>query len=92
LKGRFRLLNRPLEAAKEDIKRTAYLITAIFVVHNFLIDENDDTPIDPVVEPQRADHDGNDFDEDGAGREDNGEVGPPTRDILLRHIYWLKSR
>jgi len=90
LKGRFRLFNRSLESAKEDIKRTAYLITAIFVVHNFLIDEYDDTQIEPVVEPQAVGADDN-FDEDGGEQERDEEEVPPTRDVLLRHIYWLKS-
>jgi DDE superfamily endonuclease len=90
LKGRFRLLNRPLESAKEDIKRTAYLITAIFVVHNFLIDEYDDTHIEPVVEPRGVGVD-DDFDEDDEGREQNREEEQPTRDVLLRHIYWRKN-
>ena len=91
LKGRFRLLNRSLESAKEDIKRTAYLITAIFVVHNFLIDEYDDTWIDPVVEPHGVGYDGDENDENDAGETDNEDAGPPTREVLLRHIYWLKG-
>jgi DDE superfamily endonuclease len=108
-KGRFRLLNRPLESGKDDITRTAYLITAIFVLHNFLIDEHDDTKIDPVVEPEsevgsesevgpeseagsesEAGHN-MDSEEDGEGREHNKEAEPLTCDVLLRHIYWLKS-
>ena len=45
-KGRFRLLNHSLECAKEDIVQASFLITAIFILHNFLIEENDDTPIE----------------------------------------------
>lgn len=106
LKARFRLLNRDLECAREDIVRTSYLITAIFVVHNFLIDGGD------VFEATRAelesvghfvrlngngDGDGDgDEDEDGDGRfvgAEGGEDddGPRTRDILLRHMYWKRG-
>ena len=63
----------------------------IFVLHNFLIDENDDTPID--AEPEAVD-DANlngDVSDDDEG-DDNEHEGTPTRDILLRHIYWLNDR
>jgi hypothetical protein len=103
LKARFQLLNRPLESAREHIIRTSYLITAIFVVHNFLIDGGDefegtDAELETVghsVDLNR-DGDGNvDGSEDGIanlmaeGGENNG--GPPTREILLRHMYWKNS-
>lgn len=88
-KGRFRLLTRALEGAKEDITRTSYLITAMFVLHNFLIDECDDTPIEAVLDANDADLNGGGVD----GDEDNGneEGGFPTRNILLRHMYWLNG-
>jgi hypothetical protein len=91
-KGRFRLLNRPLESAKEDVVRTSYLITAIFVLHNFLIDRCDDTPVE-VVLARDADG-GNDSRLDANDDENNeqgGQEGFPTHNILLRHMYWLNS-
>ena len=45
-KGRFRLLNRPLESAKDNIVRAIKLIAAIFILHNFLINVQDDTDIE----------------------------------------------
>ena len=41
-------MNRDLECATEDITRATTLITAIFTLHNFLIDVQDETPIEPV--------------------------------------------
>jgi hypothetical protein len=102
LKARFRLLNRALECSREHIIRASYLITAIFVMHNFLIDGGD------IYEATRAELEAvghspdsinvnGDGDGDGDGRfagaeddlENNG--GAPTRDILLRHTYWKRS-
>lgn len=48
-KGRFRVLNRALECAGEDVERAIILIVAIFTVHNFLIDEKDQTEVEPVA-------------------------------------------
>jgi hypothetical protein len=89
----FSTLNRALECANEDIVWVSYLITAIFILYNFLIDEHDDTPIDAV-----DDHDtvydgsndlvnGGDSDLTGENKENTG--GLPTCNILLRHMYWL---
>ena len=88
-KGRFRILNRPLECAKDDVVRASYLITAILVVHNFLIDEEDDTPIEII------DEDDNSLNGDASFLDsEHGEEfeGTKTRDILLRHSYWRHYR
>jgi DDE superfamily endonuclease len=87
-KGRFRLLNRALECAKDDIAKAVYLITAIFILHNFLIDENDNTLIEP--EPDAVDEASN-----NGGNDDDNDLefgGMPTREILLRHMYWRNYR
>jgi hypothetical protein len=85
-KGRFRILNRPLECAKEDVVRASFLITAIFVLHNFLIEEKDDTVIEQVVA------DSNDRDQSGETSEDIDEMADmATRNILLRHMRWVTS-
>lgn len=95
-KARFRLLNRPLECAKEGIKRPVYLITAICVVHNFLINAGDELQEEELGRAgnlsQRdrhgADGDGEDHSEYELGEEEGRQ---PTREILLRHMYWLNS-
>ena len=78
LKGRFRVLNRDLECAAEDVKRAALLITSIFTIHNFLIDERDERVVEPVIR---------DPEEHNMTR--NGEVNEntSTRDILWQHRY-----
>ena len=56
----------------------------IFVLHNFLIDENDDTSIDVKSETM----DDANLNEENDDESDNNEhESMPTRDILLRHIY-----
>src|SRR5947207_972703 len=89
-KGRFRLLNRAIECAKQDVIRASFLITAIFVLHNFLIDENDDTPID--AEPDAVDDANlNEYVSDDDEGDDNEHECTRTRDMLLRHIYCLNT-
>jgi hypothetical protein len=86
-KAQFRLLNRPLECAREEIIKATYLITAILVVHNFLIEEDDDT----VIEVRASNQEVNPLDGDASfpNSEDRDDFqGIKTRDILLRHIYW----
>jgi hypothetical protein len=103
LKARFRLLNRPLECSREDIIRTSYLITAIFVMHNFLIDEGDDVfeatytkseCIDNFIHVNKYEDEDQDEDRDerfvGVEGGEDDDV-PRTRDILLRHMYWKRS-
>ena len=77
LKGRFGLLNRDLKCATEDIRRATILITAVFTLHNFLIDEQDETPIQPVFREIVDDEE----EEQGEG-EGNNSI--KTRDILWR--------
>src|SRR5438045_4817135 len=45
-KNRFRVFNRPLECAKDDVTQATKLITAIFTLHNFLLDEESDDDIE----------------------------------------------
>jgi len=88
-KGRYRLLMRPLECAKEDVSRAIPLITSIFILHNFLIDEKDRTPIEAVETHELDVEDAQN--NDGAENDgvENHEFG--TREILLRHIRWVES-
>ena len=48
-KDRFRILNHPLEYTKEDVVQASFPIIAIFILHNFLIKEKDDSVIEQVV-------------------------------------------
>jgi len=84
-KGRFRLLNRPLECAKDDVVKVSYLITAIFVVHNFLIDADDETLVTPVEDSVEDDDEEDESGTEQAVERDN-EI--KTWDILLRYIFW----
>lgn len=69
---------------------SSYLITAILVLDNFLIDERDITPIDVDLNPTE---DANDRDVNGDEDIDNFEQGGlQTHNIPLRHMYWLNSR
>ena len=43
LKGRFQIFQRSLQCAGQDIKFAIMLISACFVLHNFLIDIRDDS-------------------------------------------------
>ena len=77
------MLNRPLECAKEDVTRATQLITAIFTLHNFLVDENDGTQVQPVYDEDSSEDEDEDEDEDEAGNEDELTE---TRHILMRHM------
>ena len=89
LKGRFQLLSRPLLSGSEDLPFTVHLIAAIFVLHNFLIDSQDELPeVDEnhvVAAPSVDDVEV----EEGGNIRPVGEV-ETTRDILLRHIRYLE--
>ena len=72
---------------------TIFLIMAILVVHNFLIDVRDGTTvdaIDPDAEQDRPRSRDGDGDGDGDGDEQNNK-NLETRNILLRHMAWLKD-
>ena len=84
LKARFRIFQRPLECASRNVCFAILLIAAIFVVHNFLINVEDELPADlDVIESDenevstRHDLDEIEFDETTS-----------TRNTLLPHIRW----
>ena len=89
-KGRFRILNRPLECATEDITRAITLVAAVCILHNFLIDVRDETEIIPDL---RSEEERFVTQEDGDVIDEQGEdgIGAMTRDILLRHIHWIEE-
>jgi hypothetical protein len=89
-KGRFRILDRPLECAKEDTARAVVLISSILTLHNFLIDENDSTVIEPVFRTGREIIDVDHGDAVGPdARVQNAKDS--TREILWRHVAWSEA-
>lgn len=82
-KGRFRILDRLLEYAKENIKRSVYLILAIFTLHNFLINIQDDTVIELADVEMEFGVEGY----ENAIQNENDE-NMDTKSILLRHMRW----
>lgn len=73
LKDGFRLLNRNLECAIEDVKRIIILIIAIFILHNFLVYEKDPIHIESIFRIVIED-------------EDDLEEG--NNDIKIRDLLW----
>ena len=77
--------NIHLECAKDDVKQATKLITAIFTLHNLLLDEESDDDIeDEDLDCQ--DDERNEGEIDAADQDDQDFS---TRDILLRHSRWL---
>jgi hypothetical protein len=87
-KGRFRILNRPMECASEDIMRAIILISATFTLHNFLIDEKDQSVIEPIARQSNETIEGDDHEYRQVAMVNNETR---TRDILWRHIAWTKT-
>lgn len=88
LKARFQIFNRPLASGSEDLPFTVKLICAIFVLHNFLIDVQDEST---EVDLNSIDDEG----ELGFGDSNNDvnvqRVAGTTRDALLRHLRSLNN-
>ena len=82
-KGRFRILNRPIECARDDVTRATRLISAVLTLHNFLITVEDDTVFDNV-------HNTDELDEDDVDNVDmtDGDEDTCTRTVLLRYARW----
>src|SRR5579859_7953917 len=87
LKGRFRIFQSPLECAGEDIRFAITLISAIFVLHNFLIDIQD-----PMRDWQAELEENTDL---GDGDVDSDEVvqnlDTTTRKALIRYMQWRET-
>ena len=84
LKGRFRILQHPLECACHDIRFAITFISAIFVLHNFLIDVKDESRewIADIAPECEINNQLEDLDTDEAIDEET------TRKVLLRHMRW----
>ena len=90
LKNRFQILNRPLLSGSEDLPFTIHLIAAMFVLHNFLIDEQGEVPED-TDNNSGVDGAYDDAEDDGNPNQ-NAVEGETTRNIILRHIRYLELR
>ena len=85
LKGRFQIFQRPLQCAGQDVKFAILLISACFVLHNFLIDVRDDSKRHWDVELEHEMNEGED------ANDPLSSYIQSTRDILLRHMQWSLS-
>jgi len=83
LKGRFHIFQRPLEYAVEDIRFVIILISAVFVLHNFLIDIQDTSSEwqDEITEEPRMN---DDVDVDEVVE----DLDSTTRKVLIKHMQW----
>jgi len=102
LKARFQMFEKPVRCATDDLPFAIHLVTSAFVLHNFLIDVNDE-PEEGVggVPAQRIerelqrlredDRDGDESDTDEDIDGNNGALEEATREKLLRHIMYLDS-
>jgi hypothetical protein len=91
LKNRFQIFERPLQCAKDDLSFAIELMTACFVLHNFLIDvkdNHDDTEWVRRVGGNQATAQ-RDLEVEEEEPEPNDEGLDDTRNILLRHMRWL---
>lgn len=86
LKKRFQILQAPLLCASEDLPFAIHFVASLFVLHNFLLDEQD--------EPQEYEFTNNfdeEEDEEGSGEGDERlDMLASTRNILLRHVRHLE--
>ena len=96
LKGRFRVFQTPLQCVKESVEVAVILMTACFVLHNFLIDVRDtsgDWSLD--LDVLRDENPGNEEQEELEGEiQEAVELmrlarQEPTRAKLIRHIKYL---
>jgi len=82
-KGRFRILNRAMECARDDVTRATMLIVAVFTLHNFLVTVDDDTVFDNVETTDGLDVE--DVDNVDIADEDEDTC---TRAVLLCYTRW----
>ena len=83
LKARFRIFQRSLKCAVEHIRFAITLISAIFVLHNFLIDVEDDSKEWDVNMI-----DDSEIDTQLKSSNIADSLDDMTRSALLRHMRW----
>lgn len=88
LKARFQIFKRQLECAQEDVCLAITLTSSIFIIHNFLIDINDD--LNNTLRPEVDVNTGSENNDDDNDHYDQAEeVELASRDILLRHVRYI---
>ena len=84
LKERFQIFKKPLKCSHEDVRLAIILTSSIFIIHNFLIEVNDDYDIslEPIIDTEhmRDENDNDDQEEDMS-----------TRAVLLRYIKYIEE-
>jgi len=89
LKGRFQIFQRPMNCSTEDVRFAILLISACFVLHNFLIDVRDESGEWAIDLSDERDENG------ALERDPEMDVNPllpapeATRERLLRHMRCL---
>lgn len=95
LRARFQLLEKPLRSGAEDLPFAIHLIASLFVLHNFLIEEQDYQKevlaphIQRELEAMRLEEEEEEENDDDVNGEE--QIQEPTRTLLLRHIRWLDA-
>jgi DDE superfamily endonuclease len=94
LKGRFKIFEKPLTSAAQDLPFSLHLITSICIVHNFLIDSRDAVSVEDILPVELAS--GADRLERTISEDDKlGDISEveggqeTTREAFLRRIRWL---
>jgi len=90
LKNRFRILSTPLESATKNTAVAIDLITALLILHNFLIYEGDNMEMD-IVELSEFQNENQEINNDENGDEPEELGRSRTRDILYDYVSYLKS-
>lgn len=96
LRARFQLLEKSLRSGAQDLPFTIHLIASLFILHNFLIEEQDyqkeilASHIQRELEAMRLEEEEKEEENDD---DVNGEeqIQEPTRTLLLNHIRWLDA-
>src|SRR5579859_2174646 len=86
LKQRFQIFKQALECSHEDVRLAIVLTASIVIIHNFLIEVNDDLNTSLEREVDNTEPVGNEEDNDNEEDEDMS-----TRAILLRHIQYINE-
>ena len=94
LEGRFQIFQAPLQCAKDSVESAILLMTACFVLHNFLIDVKDNSGDWTWIDALRS--------EDGPEEQEESDITEPEdimslaltepmRAVLIRHMRWLHA-
>src|SRR5579859_692102 len=85
LKQRFQIFKQALECSHEDVRLAIVLTASIIVIHNFLIEVNDDlnTSLEHEADTEHVGNEEDNYDEE--------DEDTSTRAILLRHIQYINE-